>query len=67
MDGPLPTRKAGSAMSLITKAAMFARTPQGRRLIAKATGYAQSPEGKRRIAQVREQVIARGSGRRSTR
>lgn len=47
-------------MSLVTKVAMFARSPQGRRLIAKATNYAQTPEGKRRIAALREQVAARG-------
>ena len=54
-------------MSLLRTAAMVARSPQGRRLISKATSYAKSPEGKRQIARVREQVIARGSGRRSTR
>lgn len=47
-------------MSLVSKAAMFARSPQGRRLIAKAANYAQTPEGKRRIAALREQVAARG-------
>ena len=52
-------------MSLITKVAMFARSPQGQRLIAKASSYAQSPEGRRRIAQVREQVAARGRGKRA--
>ena len=52
-------------MSLINKAAAFARSPQGRRLIAKATDYARTPEGRRRIAELREQ-LARG-GRKGTR
>ena len=47
-------------MSMMTKVASLARSPQGRRLIAKAGTYAKSPEGRRRIEQVREQVAARG-------
>ncbi len=52
-------------MSLVNRVAAFARSPQGRRLIAKASNYAQSTEGRRRIAQLREQVAARGTGKRT--
>ncbi len=40
-------------MSLLSKLAMFARSPQGRRMAQKAMRYANSPEGKRRIAEAR--------------
>ncbi len=53
-------------MSLISKAARFAQSPQGRRLIDKATNYVQSPEGRRKIQQVREQVVTRGTRSRGT-
>ena len=50
-------------MSLASKLAALASSPQGRRMIAKATDYARTPEGRRKIAAIREQVIARGSRR----
>ncbi len=40
-------------MSFLTKLAMFARSPQGRRMAQNAMRYAKSPEGKRRIADAR--------------
>lgn len=48
-------------MSMLTQAARFARSPQGRRLIAQATSFVQSPEGKRKLNEARERVIARGT------
>jgi hypothetical protein len=48
-------------MSMIARAARFARSPQGRRLAREVTRYARSPEGKRRIEQARRQVAARRS------
>ncbi len=47
-------------MSLASKLAAFASSPQGRRVIAKATDYARTPEGRRKIAAIRELVVARG-------
>jgi hypothetical protein len=46
-------------MSLISKLAMFARSPKGRRLTQQAMSYARSPEGKRKIADARRQLAAR--------
>ena len=46
-------------MSLMSKLARLARSPQGRRLTRQAMDYAKSPEGKRRIADVRRQLAAR--------
>jgi hypothetical protein len=49
-------------MSLFSKAAKFARSPQGQRAFRKASQYAQSPKGKRQIASVRERLASRRSG-----
>ena len=46
-------------MTLLTKLALFARSPQGRRMTQKAMRYAQSPEGRRKIADVQQRVVAR--------
>jgi hypothetical protein len=46
-------------MTLITRVARFARSPQGRRLAREVSRYARSPEGKRRIEQARRQVVSR--------
>jgi hypothetical protein len=46
-------------MSLMSKLARFARSPQGRRMAQQAMNYAKSPEGKRRIADARRQLAAR--------
>ena len=50
-------------MSLMSKLARFARSPQGRKMTKQAMDYAKSPEGKRKIAQVRKQLAARGRPR----
>jgi hypothetical protein len=50
-------------MSLMSKLANLARSPQGRRYTQQAMDYAKSPEGKRRIADLRRQVTSRGSKR----
>ncbi len=49
-------------MSLISKLALFARSPQGRKAMNQAKRYAQSPEGRRKIDQVRRQIASRGTG-----
>jgi hypothetical protein len=46
-------------MSLISKLALFARSPQGRRYTKQAMSYARSPEAKRKIADARRQLAAR--------
>jgi hypothetical protein len=46
-------------MSLMSKIARFARSPQGRRMAQQAMRYAKSPEGKRKIADARRQLAAR--------
>jgi hypothetical protein len=46
-------------MSLMSKIAHLARSPQGRRMAQQAMNYARSPEGKRRIADARRQLAAR--------
>jgi len=46
-------------MSLLSKLALFARSPQGRRMTRKAMRYAQSPEGRRKIADVSQRVATR--------
>ena len=43
-------------MSMFSRLARFARSPQGRRLASQAMRYARSPEGKRRIADTRARV-----------
>ena len=40
-------------MSLFSKAARFARSPQGRKFVRQAQEYASKPENRRKIAQVR--------------
>ena len=46
-------------MSMLTRVAQFARSPQGRRLAAQAKRYAERPESRRRIEQVRSQLTKR--------
>ncbi len=46
-------------MTLLSKLALFARSPQGRRMTRKAVEYARSPEGRRRIAQAQQRVASR--------
>ena len=46
-------------MSLFSKIALFASSPQGRRMVSKASTYAKSPEGKAKLDQVRRQLANR--------
>ena len=46
-------------MSLMSRIAQFARSPQGRRMAQQAMTYAKSPEGKRKIADARKQLATR--------
>jgi len=46
-------------MSLFSKLALFASSPQGRRMMSKASSYAKSPEGKAKLENVRRQVANR--------
>lgn len=46
-------------MTLLSKLALFARSPQGRRMTRKAMEYARSPEGRRRLAQAQQRVASR--------
>ncbi len=46
-------------MTLLSKLALFARSPQGRRATRKAMQFAQSPEGRRKIAQVQQRLASR--------
>jgi hypothetical protein len=55
----------GPDMSLMTKIAQFARSPQGRRAAAAAMAYAQSPKGRARIEQARRQLAQRGTRHKS--
>ena len=50
-------------MSLMSKLAQFARSPQGRRAAAAAMAYAQSPRGRAKIDQARRQLAQRGTKR----
>ncbi len=50
-------------MSLISRVARFASSPQGRRAVAKAKRYAQSPEGRAKIDRARHQLAQRSSKR----
>jgi hypothetical protein len=50
-------------MSLMSRIAQFARSPQGRRAAAAAMAYAQSPKGRARIEQARRQLAARSAKR----
>jgi hypothetical protein len=54
-------------MSLMTRIAKFARSPQGRRAAAAAMAYAQSPKGRARIEQARRQLAQRGTRRKRPR
>ena len=47
-------------MSLISKVANFAKSPQGRRLAAQAMQAAKDPKTKRQIEQVRRGLAQRG-------
>ena len=46
-------------MSMISKLARFARSPQGRATFAQAKRYARSPEGRAKIDQARRQLATR--------
>ncbi len=46
-------------MTLLNKLALFARSPQGRRMTRKAMQFAQSPEGRRKIAEAQQRVASR--------
>ena len=48
-------------MSIMTRIAKFARSPQGRRAAAAAMAYAQSPKGRAQIDRARQQLAARGA------
>ena len=50
-------------MSLLSRVARFANSPQGRAAVDRARAYARSPEGRARLEQVRRQIAARGRGR----
>jgi hypothetical protein len=50
-------------MSLVTRIARFARSPQGRRFVSEAARYARSPKARRQMQQVRTQIAARKRGR----
>ena len=54
-------------MSIMSRIAAFARSPQGRRTAAAAMAYARSPKGKAQIARAREQIAARGARRKGQR
>ena len=51
-------------MSIMSRVAAFARSPQGRRAAAAAMAYAQSPKGRAKIDQARKQLAARGAKKR---
>ncbi len=48
-------------MSLLTKVAKFARSPQGRRMSAQAVQAAKDPKTRRQIEQVRARLLKRGA------
>lgn len=50
-------------MSLISKAARFARSPQGRRLAEQAVRMAGDPKTKRQIQSARTKLMQRGKPR----
>jgi hypothetical protein len=52
-------------MSLISKVARFARSPQGRRMANEAVRLARDPKTKRQIMSARQKLVARNSGRRA--
>jgi hypothetical protein len=43
-------------MSLMSKAARFARSPQGRKLVERGKEMAKDPETKRKLERVRAQI-----------
>ena len=47
-------------MSLVTKLAKFARSPQGRRLADQAVRAAKDPKTKRQIESARAKLVQRG-------
>ena len=47
-------------MSLISKVARFARTPQGQRLTKQAVRMARDPKTKRQIQSARARLMKRG-------
>ena len=48
-------------MSLFSKAARFARSPQGKKLMNQAQQFASKPENRQKIAQLRGRVAKRGA------
>ena len=48
-------------MSLFSKAARFARSPQGKKLMHQAQQFASKPENRQKIAQLRGRVAKRGA------
>jgi hypothetical protein len=48
-------------MSLLSKVAKFARSPQGRRLADQAVRAARDPKTKRQIESVRSRVVKKGA------
>ncbi len=46
-------------MSLISRIARFASSPQGRRMVSKASTFARSPQGRAKLEQVRRQIASR--------
>jgi hypothetical protein len=54
-------------MSLMSRIARFARSPQGRRAAAAALAYAQSPKGRAKIEQARRRLANRSATRKTTR
>ena len=50
-------------MSLFSKAARFARSPQGRRLTQQAVRVASDPKTKRQIQSARAKLMQRGKPR----
>ena len=49
-------------MSLMSKVAQFARSPQGRRMAESAVRAAKDPKTRRQIEQVRSRLARRGGG-----
>jgi hypothetical protein len=54
-------------MSLISKVAMFARSPQGKRVINQAVSYAKSPQGREQLARAAQRVQAARKAKRPPR
>jgi hypothetical protein len=52
-------------MSLMSRIAQFARSPQGRRAAAAAMAYAQSPKGRAKIEQARRRLAERSTARKA--